>query len=94
MKRLKLDLDELVVESFKATDAPAGQRGTVKGHAKATTGCTVGWDTCQTQAESCEGTCIAASACDYFSQCVGWCASQHETCSCFGSCTGTISCDG
>jgi hypothetical protein len=93
MKRLKLDVDELLVESFEA-NAPAGERGTVHGNAKATYGCTEGWDTCYTQGDSCQATCIGATGCDYYSQCVGWCGSQHDSCSCLGSCTGTISCEG
>jgi hypothetical protein len=86
MKRLNLDVAELQVESFESTDAQAGARGTVRGHAKATYGCTVGWDTCDTQADSCGATCIAATGCQYDSQCVGWCESQHASCSCFTGC--------
>jgi hypothetical protein len=95
MKRLKLDVDELLVESFNSTDAPTSQRGTVRAHGQAgqaTYACTAGWYTCDTQ-ESCDGTCVEGGTCGYFSQCVGWCASQHDGCSDLGSCTGTISCD-
>lgn len=92
MKRLKLNVDELRIESFKATDGPSGERGTVHGNAKATYGCTEGWDGCQTLGESCGGTCIEVGGCHYNSQAIGWCASQHDSCSCFGSCTDTLSC--
>jgi hypothetical protein len=87
MKRLKLNIDDLRVESFKATDAPTAERGTVHGHGKAgvaTYACTVGWDTCYTQEESCAGTCIdPGDTCTPFSQCVGWCESQHDSCGCY-----------
>ncbi|HWK90283.1 MAG TPA: hypothetical protein VNP72_09815 [Longimicrobium sp.] len=86
MKRLKLNVEELTVESFEAT-GPSPERGTVNGHAKATYACTVGWDTCDTQAESCGYTCWAATGCNNDSQCVGWCMTEHGSCSCF-DCTG------
>jgi hypothetical protein len=90
MKRLKLNVEELLVESFASTDAPTSRRGTVHAHAQATYACTEGWDSCQTQEESCGGTCIDPGTCGYFSQCMGWCESQHDSCSCQGSCTNTI----
>lgn len=46
MRKLRLNLEQLHVESF----APAGpgevKRGTVQGHAKATYACTEGWAGC------------------------------------------------
>jgi hypothetical protein len=32
MKKMRLDLDELVVEAFPTTDSEQGARGTVRGH--------------------------------------------------------------
>jgi hypothetical protein len=32
MKKLKLNVDTLVVESFRSTDAPEASRGTVQAH--------------------------------------------------------------
>lgn len=96
MRRLKLNVDELLVESFNSTDAPTSQRGTVHAHGQAgqaTYACTDGWYTCDTHQDSCDGTCVDPGTCGYFSQCVGWCESQHASCSCLESCTHTISCD-
>ncbi len=73
MKKLKLNVDELVVVSFEATDAAGGGRGTVHGHAKATQetcGCTAGWDTCDTQYDTCGDSCGWAGSC-YAHSC-GW----------------------
>ncbi|HEY7769514.1 hypothetical protein [Longimicrobium sp.] len=91
MKRLKLDVETLQVESFESVSPASGMRGTVRAHGKATQetcGCTEGWDTCYTVPDSCANTCIdpGATGCGYFSQCVGWCDSQYDSCSCPGSC--------
>jgi hypothetical protein len=95
MKRLKLNVEELQVESFASTSPESGMRGTVRAHAKATQetcGCTEGWDTCYTAPESCAHTCIGAGAggCGYESQSPGWCESQHDSCSCFDACPSYV----
>lgn len=72
MGKLKLDLDDLHVESFQAHPEKAGRRGTVAGR-ELTYGC-VSWfgGTCAgdfTCGHSCEGTCgitCALSRCDQF----------------------------
>jgi hypothetical protein len=93
MKRLKLNVDDLLVESFNSTDAPAGQTGTVHGHGQAgqaTYACTEGWYTCFTDADTCAHTCLIqeATGCNQYSQCLGWCESEHG-CSGDGSCMMT-----
>ncbi len=46
MPKLRLDLDDLQVETFAVTRHAARDTGTVRGHAKATYACTEGWDGC------------------------------------------------
>lgn len=93
MKRLKLNVNELQVESFESINTRGGGRGTVHGHGKATQetcGCTAGWDTCDTAGDSCADSCIGATMCAYESQCAGWCESQHDSCSCFTGCPAYV----
>ena len=96
MKKLKLDMDDLRVESFHTAGAPTLKRGTVRGHATlrhctefvdctidfgcGTVGCGTG--DC-TNVASCNGTCDAS--------CNGSCASCAATCgnSCGGTCDAT-----
>ncbi len=87
MKRLKLDVDELRVESFEPDQTAGARRGTVHGQAKATYGCSEGWAGCGdfSDDDTCAYTCNGgATGCGYNSQCVGWCESAHETCTCYG----------
>lgn len=62
MKKLRLDLEELAVESFD-TDRADEQKGTVEAHAKYTVYCQTdelgcsGWDSCGYTWCSCEMTC-------------------------------------
>ena len=76
MKKLKLDLERIEVESFP-TDAPdPSQRGTVEGHAELTYGCqsnTQTWDRGYT--------------CDEYGTCYYSC--YDRTCHLFDSCDGT-----
>jgi hypothetical protein len=101
MKKLKLELDELQVESFQ-TERGMVQRGTVKGNAPPTSFCTeyidCTWDFgCETQLASCEGTCntCAGGSCEGTcgGSCYGTCDASCNTCgySCYESdCACTI----
>ena len=71
MDRLKLQLEELAVESFETTPCDAARRGTVRGHATdalsdcgiTNCGCTGGW--CQGQTYMpCEAGTYAGGTCD------------------------------
>jgi len=92
MKKLKLQLDELQVESFQTARGHA-TRGTVQGNAPPTSMCTdyidCTWDFgCETQVASCNGSC--GNTCD------ATCGSCNGTCygSCYGSCDATcFSCE-
>jgi hypothetical protein len=80
MRKLKLDLDQLTVDSFD-TDADDGaQRGTVEAHSLR---CVSPFETCE--ALSCNYTCGTCNA-----TCAS-CASCFNTCgnTCGGSCYGT-----
>jgi len=49
MKKLELDLDRLVVESFEAEPAQADREGTVRGHQSGIPSCRypcTDWDSC------------------------------------------------
>lgn len=90
MKKLKLDLDNLRVDSFDTTPAEGnGGRGTVFGHAESFQyGCTDG-ASCDSCAGSC-GTC-EASCCGTCNTCYTNCG----TCPCDYSCNGSCySCGG
>jgi hypothetical protein len=57
MKKLQLDLDRLVVESFDAESVRADRKGTVRGQE-------VTWQSCPypcTDLDSCGGTCVIPS---------------------------------
>ena len=77
MRKLKLSLDALQVESFHAT-GPAAPRGTVPGHE---------WT--EYADESCFGTCD--TNCTRDASCVGGCGSGAVSCNgtCYASCNGT-----
>ncbi|HEX2207806.1 MAG TPA: hypothetical protein VHG93_08985 [Longimicrobium sp.] len=46
MRKLRLKVEQLQVESFAVRGEAARGEGTVRGHAEATYGCTEGWVTC------------------------------------------------
>jgi hypothetical protein len=76
MHKLKLDLDQLNVESFD-TDAPGiTRRGTVRAHSQICTP-TAGEYTCVNTCETCDNTCGSCGA-TCFAGCTGY--------SCYGSC--------
>ena len=85
MKRLKLDMDDLRVESFASTNEPAGGRGTVRAHAKATYGCTQGYDSCDTLYATCDDfTCHALTGCFI---CSGYATTCVSEASCLADCS-------
>ncbi len=75
MKKLKLDFDDLKVESFETTDGPPGGHGTVRGYASESCGGTC-YLNCTYQ-ESCAGTC--EPYCITNESCEGTCFEQHCT---------------
>ena len=81
MRKLKLSLDALQVESFQASN-DGGVRGTVPAH---------GWT--EHYDESCFGSCDGACTRDYGS-CNGGCGSGAASCNgtCVASCNGTCNC--
>ena len=89
MKKMKLSLDDLKVESFQTTpDAGEGEKGTVFGYL--TQDLTI-CDTCDTCNASCNGTCNASCGGTCGNTCNGTChASCGGTCdaSCNGGCGG------
>lgn len=94
MNKLKLQLDDLQVESFQTERGKEALRGTVKGNAPPTSFCTdyidCTWDFgCETQLNSCGGTCqtCAGGSCENtcYGSCYGSCGATCATCgaSCF-----------
>jgi len=76
MNKLKLDLEQIEVESFSSSDVPAPRRGTVNGHAELTEVCnsqTHTWDRLYT--------------CDEYGTCYYSC--YDKTCGMLDSCDGT-----
>ncbi|SOD03165.1 hypothetical protein SAMN05216486_10851 [bacterium JGI 053] len=72
MRKLRLDLEQLQVESFSAQPRRARSRGTVNGRAMATYACTEGWDGCavETVGATCNVLCSHSNvgpSCDYVS---------------------------
>jgi hypothetical protein len=72
MRKLRLDVEQLQVESFSPQAGPARARGTVEGRAMATYACTEGWDGCpvETVGETCDVLCSdtqVGPTCDYIS---------------------------
>jgi hypothetical protein len=72
MKKLKLDLEDLAVESFATTPEPRAEGGTVFGQqCTCYTQCTC--PGCPTCAASCNGTCVNCGSnvftCDYSCEC-------------------------
>jgi hypothetical protein len=81
MKKLRLDLNKLQVDSFQLSEKELAERGTV--HGNATRFCTA-WASCQ---GSCPGTCQADSCYDCTHE--TGCQSYDPTCyelTCDGNC--------
>jgi hypothetical protein len=57
MKKLKLDLDAMDVESFPTLDNAASERGTVLGHTQPNHTCTIETHYDQTCHDTCAATC-------------------------------------
>lgn len=72
MKKVKLDLDAILVDSFEVTETPRG-RGTVRGHVCCVCGCD---PCCCTCCATCGNTCLAS--------CNGSCQTCED--SCWGTC--------
>ena len=92
-KALKLEIDELAVESFE-TAAASGERGTVHGHATLKT--CPGRDTCDAAAGTCYDSCVCGTAYpDYCPlptyelapSCMDTCDTCLETCRTCWTCT-------
>jgi hypothetical protein len=83
MKKLKLDLDGLRIDSFDTTPANAVERkGTVQGQF-------------DTAVASCDGTCDnTCDGCSCCCTCCPSCGGTCETCYTCGTCPGQWSCDG
>lgn len=84
MRKLKLSLENLQVETFDAQPAPNDVRGTVQG---------LETSTCQPDAYSCNGLCSNATNCPFedcgsaqFNSCQGSCWDVMYGTECGGSC--------
>ncbi len=90
MRKLKLDLEELAVESFATTPESRGEGGTVFGqnHCTCYTQCTCpGCPTCDASCNgTCGGTCATCAA-----SCNGTCGATCAA-SCYGTCDWTCEC--
>jgi hypothetical protein len=76
MKKLKLDFDDLKVESFQTPDVPPGVHGTVKGYDVSDSCGGTCFVMCTGQ-QSCAGTCVPV--CVTNQSCDGTCFEQHCT---------------
>jgi len=98
MRKLRLDIDELQVESFTiARDASRGS-GSVRAHAQATYGCTEGYAGCaaETIGETCDVLCSdthGGFSCDYFT-CVNQTCNQGNSCQSEALCRSFDPCTG
>lgn len=80
MHKLKLDLDQLAVESFDTNPSDSARRGTVQGFVPTPAAtCFITCPTCYNTCASCGGTCD--------NSCGGTCYCSGYTCG--GSCGGT-----
>lgn len=79
MRKLRLDMDELRVESFDTTAAGGARRGTVRGNADGVASAEP--DTCQSQDAQCSDDSNCAQSCPW--TCAG------DPVSCGGSCEGS-----
>jgi hypothetical protein len=96
--KLKLDLDQLSVDSFDTTETEK-QKGTVFGEQctcwtqcgqNTCPGCPTCDASCNTCGASCYGTCGAScgATCGY--TCDGWCTVNDYTCAPYGTCGARI----
>jgi hypothetical protein len=81
MNKLKLDLDQLTVESFNTDASGIARRGTVQAHSEICVP-TRGEFTCGDTCDTCNNTCYDSCA----ASCGGGCGSGY---SCGGTCGGT-----
>jgi hypothetical protein len=97
MKKLKLDLEDLSVESFATTPEPRAEGGTVFGQqCTCYTQCTCpGCPTCDA---SCNGSCVNTCAASCNGSCVNTCGDTcgGYTCECWPTndtgCSGQLNC--
>ena len=89
MEKLKLDVDQLTVESFEAVSPEMLGRGTVDAHSHM---CISPFDACADLAcptGTCGATCATCASC---ASCNGTCYSCYDTCgdSCNGTCLSCL----
>lgn len=90
MPKLKLDLDQLVVESFDTHASGIAPRGTVRAHSELCVptfgefSCVDTCGTCALTCDTCDGTCSCGGSCGY--SCGGGCSGGYT---CGGTCVGT-----
>jgi hypothetical protein len=85
MRKLKLSLDALQVESFHAVDPDADGRGTVAAHSDPAD-CVSPWGTCEKwctdgSCDSCQGSCFGTCGASCFNTCAATCLAS---CGCTG----------
>ncbi len=91
MKKLRLDLDAIRVESFDTTAPKAAAAGTVRGHS--------GYESCWgvTCSVTCAGTCYGQYTCEAYNTCAHTCdlVNTCDTCAtlCEYTCNGQKTCD-
>jgi len=87
MKKLKLNLDEIKVESFQTVQALIN-KGTVLGNDEWTVTCPPDTEAgCATEAATCPNTCVNTCAATCPNTCIATCVA-----SCNGTCDGTCGC--
>ena len=80
MKKLKLALDDLAVDSFRVTDE-SPRRGTVPGHMPPPP---TAWSACVSDCDSCYATCAS---------CAWTCAASCYATQCDHTCNGAYTCN-
>ena len=98
MSKLRLNVDELQVETFTVAREAASPRGTVQANAKATYGCTAGWAGCavETIGETCDVQCSDTNigfSCDYLS-CAPLSCGHNQSCQTEAVCASFSPCTG
>ena len=92
MKKISLQLDSLLVESFETTSGLAGSRGTVRGHVSETT-CHQRLCDCETNGMECETDgCNDTLAATCPASCTFFCSQTCPVNTCAYSCEGTCGC--
>jgi hypothetical protein len=89
MRKLKLDLDQLTVDSFDTIPSEEPTRGTVEAHSHL---CVSPFETCvdlQCPTGTCGATCATCASCD---SCNATCYTCYNTCgdSCQGTCVSCL----